>query len=62
MTDQDQVNNQNSSQESVDGFADTEGQTNVGSPDPGENKKADPLSPDEYAEAQREARSEDDDK
>jgi hypothetical protein len=56
----DQVDNQNRSQEAVDGFADTQGETNVGSPDPGANKKANPMDPEEYAKAQREARTEED--
>src|ERR1044072_9584389 len=59
MPDQDNNPTQN---QAVDGFADTEGESNVSSPDPGENKDAQPLSPEEYAEAQKEARSEEDEK
>lgn len=40
----------------VDGFTDTQGETNVDSPDPGLEGAPDPLSPEEYAEAQREIR------
>ena len=47
---------------SVDGFSDTEGETNVPSPDPGIERKLKPLDPDEYVEAQKEAREEDDKK
>lgn len=47
---------------SVDGFADTEGPTEVASPDPGAKRENEPLDPDEYAKEQREARSEEDDK
>lgn len=61
MSDVDNENASSQSQESVDGFADTEGETTVGSPDPGIKPKLDPLSPEEYAEALKEARSEDDD-
>ena len=46
--------------DSVDGFTDTEGETNVASPDPGVEPKLKPMDPDEYAEAQKEARKEDD--
>jgi hypothetical protein len=53
------VDNQNQTNEVVDGFTDTEGETNVGSPDPGTEPKMPPLDPEEYAKAQREARSED---
>ncbi len=40
--------------DAVDGFTDTEGETTTGSPDPG--VKYDPLSPDEYAAAEKEIR------
>ena len=44
----------------VDGFSDVEGETNVGIADPGVEPKLKPLDPDEYAKAQKEARTEDD--
>lgn len=53
-----QVDNENA----VDGFSDTEGQTTTGSPDPGTHSDNEPLSPDEYARLQKEARQEEDDK
>ncbi len=44
----------------VDGFSDTEGPTIVGEPDPGRSKAAaKPLSPEEYARLQKEAREPD---
>ncbi len=55
---EDTVDNQNTNTEPVDGYADTEGESNVGSPDPGVEPKLKPLDPDEYAKAQKEARSE----
>jgi hypothetical protein len=56
---QDMVDNPNSNtNETVDGFADTEGESKVASPDPGTEGGAEPMDPEEYAEAQREARSE----
>jgi hypothetical protein len=56
------MNENNVDNETVDGYADTEGESNVGSPDPGTESKNQPLSPDEYAKEQKEAREEDDDK
>jgi hypothetical protein len=43
----------------VDGYSDVDGETNVASPDPGSEPKLKPLNPEEYAEAQKEARKED---
>jgi hypothetical protein len=44
----------------VDGFSDTEGTTSTGEPDPGRAPGAPkPLSPEEYAKLQKEAREED---
>jgi hypothetical protein len=57
------VDNQNRTQqqnEPVDGFTDTEGQTDIGMPDPGKKPKIEPMNPDEYAKAQKEARTEED--
>ena len=43
----------------VDGFSDTEGTTDVDSPDSGRSPDAPkPLSPEEYAKLQKEAREE----
>jgi|GEM_PF-3266757 len=45
----------------VDGFSDTQGDTNVGEPDPGRPEGAgQPLSPEEYARLQKEAREQGD--
>lgn len=52
----------NDQTEVVDGFSDTKGDTEVSSPDPGTNPKVKPLDPEEYAKAQKEARSEENDK
>lgn len=47
----------------VDGFSDTEGQTHTGEPDPGRGRNAPPpLSPEEYARLQKEAREAPEDK
>jgi hypothetical protein len=52
------MNIDNPKTEPVDGFTDTEGDTIVDSPDPGNESKIKPLNPDEYAKAQKEAREE----
>jgi hypothetical protein len=52
----DQVDNENV----VDGFSDTKGETNVDAPDPGNTNAQKPLSPEEYAKLQKEAREEED--
>ena len=53
------VDNQDrGSQETVDGFSDTDNESTTGIPDPGNEQKIKPLSPDEYAKAQKEAREE----
>jgi hypothetical protein len=44
--------------EVVDGYADTEGESEIDSPDPGGESKMNPLDPEQYAKAQKEARSE----
>jgi hypothetical protein len=51
-------NKRDTPKEVVDGFADTEGESNVDSPDPGGEAKVKPMDPEEYAKAQKEARSE----
>jgi hypothetical protein len=55
------VDNQNRTQPQeqgpVDGYTDTEGPTDIDSPDPGNEQKIKPLDPDEYARAQKEARA-----
>jgi hypothetical protein len=49
--------------EPVDGFSDTQGETTTGEPDPGVAKGAQPpLSPEEYARLQKEARETEDGK
>ena len=53
---------ENTQQQGVDGFADTQGETNVSSPDPGVKRETEPLDPEEYAEQQKEARSEEQEK
>ncbi len=45
--------------EVVDGYSDTDAATSTGIPDPGMEGNQKPLSPDEYAKAQKEAREED---
>jgi len=45
--------------EQVDGYSDTNAEATVGSPDPGIKSNLEPLTPDEYAKAQKEARAED---
>lgn len=54
------MNTDNNSQV-VDGFSDAKGETNVDAPDLGVEKNAKkPLSPEEYAKAQKEIREEGD--
>jgi hypothetical protein len=49
--------------EPVDGFSDTQGETTIGEPDPGVAHGAKPpLSPEEYARLQKEARETEDGK
>ena len=49
--------------EPVDGFSDTQGETTTGEPDPGVPSGAKPaLSPEEYARLQKEARETEDGK
>ena len=49
--------------EPVDGFSDTQGETTIGEPDPGMPHGAQPpLSPEEYARLQKEARETEDGK
>jgi hypothetical protein len=49
--------------EPVDGFSDTQGETTTGEPDPGTAPGAKaPLSPEEYARLQKEARETEDGK
>ena len=57
-----QIDNAQTNGEVVDGFSDTDSETKIGSPDPGNESKVKPLTPEEYAKAQKEARTEDDGK
>lgn len=50
------VDNENT----VDGYSDAQGETTTGIPDPGTHGGQPPLSPEEYAKLQKEAREEDD--